>query len=216
MIGSPYSYYWANAKLRRLGAAIIPYGFSPFSAIMQELALPMAQNIDLNLLKPPTITPNHEPFVSTVTFTLANISGISGAQIRYTTNGNAPTTSSTLYSTPFTVTGVLTVTVKAILCDSTGHVSGIATRTVVADTAVAPTISPDGGAFETSVEVTLSSTTPGAVIKYTTDGSAPSGGTTYTTPITLTESCTLKTQTFATGYSSSAVVSADFTISSGE
>lgn len=176
----------------------------------------MAQNIDLNLLKPPTITPNHEPFVSTVTFTLANTSGISGAQIRYTTNGTTPTPSSTLYSTPFTITGVLTATVKAILCDSTGHTSVAATRTVVAATATAPTISPDGGAFVTSVEVTLSSTTPGAVIKYTTNGGDPSSGTTYTTPITLTESCTLRAQTFATGYSSSAVVSADFTISSEE
>lgn len=50
-----------------------------------------------------------------------------------------------------------------------------------------PVIAPLGGAYVTSVEVSLRCATSGATIYYTTDGSIPSptNGTEYTAPFTL-------------------------------
>jgi len=50
-----------------------------------------------------------------------------------------------------------------------------------------PTLSPNSGAYVTSVEVTILCATAGAAIYYTTDGSIPTEASTqYTVPFTLT------------------------------
>jgi hypothetical protein len=60
-----------------------------------------------------------------------------------------------------------------------------------------PSFSPDGGTFTGRVEVTLSSTTPGAEIRYTTDHSEPTDTSSlYEGPITLTDTTTLKAKAF--------------------
>jgi hypothetical protein len=57
----------------------------------------------------------------------------------------------------------------------------------------APVISPNGGVFTNSVNVTMSTSTPGAQIHYTIDGSAPtSDSPIYTTPIVLTNSANVR------------------------
>ena len=51
-----------------------------------------------------------------------------------------------------------------------------------------PVITPNGGSFTTSVEVTINCDTPNANIFYTTDGSTPSEGSArYSSPFTLNE-----------------------------
>src|SRR5204863_8877423 len=63
-----------------------------------------------------------------------------------------------------------------------------------------PVFNPNGGAFDTSVTVTITDSTPGATIYYTTDGSAPTpAGTVYTGPITLPATTTLKALAVAPG-----------------
>ena len=79
--------------------------------------------------------------------------------------------------------------------------------------ASAPTISPAGGTYTLSAEVTLSSATLGATIRYTLDGSAPtSASPAYTGPFTLEHSATLNAKAFASGYGDSPVASASFVI----
>ncbi|MEK7217340.1 MAG: chitobiase/beta-hexosaminidase C-terminal domain-containing protein, partial [Chloroflexota bacterium] len=75
-----------------------------------------------------------------------------------------------------------------------------------------PTISPNGGPFATSVEVTLATTTSGAELRYTLDGTDPTTSSTlYTGAFTLTVTTTLKAQGFKSGLSPSAITQATFT-----
>lgn len=78
--------------------------------------------------------------------------------------------------------------------------------------AAAPTISPNGGVFLGTQEVALASTTSGADIRYTTNGSTPTETSAlYTGPFTLSGSATVKARAFANGYEASNVTSASFT-----
>jgi hypothetical protein len=84
----------------------------------------------------------------------------------------------------------------------------------ITNRAAPPTIAPAGGAFTGSVAVTLATTTPGAEIRYTTDGTTPAAGSTlYTSPFTLTATATVTAVAFKTGMIESAVASAGFVIS---
>jgi hypothetical protein len=84
----------------------------------------------------------------------------------------------------------------------------------------APLITPNGGKFSQPVSVTLATTTVGAVIRYTVDGSEPTTASTkYTEPFTVSVSSLVKAKAFANGLAESATTSAAFTlngISSGQ
>jgi hypothetical protein len=74
-----------------------------------------------------------------------------------------------------------------------------------------PTFSLGTGIFTTLFTVSISDSTPGAVIYYTTDGSAPTTGSfVYSAPISVSTSETL--QAIATGYATSPIASAPYTI----
>jgi hypothetical protein len=78
--------------------------------------------------------------------------------------------------------------------------------------AVAPVITPNGGAFPASQNVTLSTTTASASIYYTLDGTVPTPASTlYTGPITITTDTTVNAIASAAGYVQSGVSSATFT-----
>jgi len=76
-----------------------------------------------------------------------------------------------------------------------------------------PTISPNGGTFAHSVQVTLSDVAVGATIRYTTNGSTPGKKSpVYSGPLTLTSNATVNAIATASGASNSSVASATFTI----
>jgi hypothetical protein len=81
----------------------------------------------------------------------------------------------------------------------------------------APNFSPAGGTYPTAQSVTISSSTGGAFIRYTTDGSTPSetAGTLYSGPVSISATSTLQALAFASGFTDSAVSSATYTISTG-
>jgi len=81
----------------------------------------------------------------------------------------------------------------------------------------APTFSPTPGAYATAQSVTISTTTAGATIRYTTDGSTPSEtvGTVYSGPISVTTTTTIKAIAYMTGLTTSSVSTAVYTISGG-
>ena len=79
-------------------------------------------------------------------------------------------------------------------------------------TCAAPVADPDGGTFNTSTSVTLSSATAGADIYYTVNGSTPSAASTkYTSAIPLSETTTIKAIAIKDGYYDSTVMSKTFT-----
>ena len=76
-----------------------------------------------------------------------------------------------------------------------------------------PRVSPDGGPFIFSVQVTLSTMTKDATIYYTTDGNTPTRSSTqYTGPFTLRRACTVKAFAVRDGLGDSAVTSAAFSL----
>ena len=79
--------------------------------------------------------------------------------------------------------------------------------------AAAPVITPAGGTFGASQNVTLSTTTASATIYYTLDGTEPTpASTVYTGPITISTDTTVRALASATGYIQSAVSGASFTV----
>lgn len=84
-------------------------------------------------------------------------------------------------------------------------------------TVVTPTFSPGGGTYASAQSVTISTTTSGASIRYTTDGTTPTSttGTLYTGPVSVSATTTLKAIAYASGMTDSAVASATYTISTG-
>jgi hypothetical protein len=112
---------------------------------------------------------------------------------------------------------VLTVTGKN--SSSTGYIltadSVILTAAAQSQVA-APSFSPGAGTYSSAQSVTISTTTSGASIRYTTDGSTPSAttGTLYAGPVSIGSTTTLKAIAYESGFTNSNVTSGTYTISS--
>ncbi len=79
--------------------------------------------------------------------------------------------------------------------------------------AATPVFSVAGGTYSSAQTVTITDATPGATIFYTTDGTTPTASSpVYTGPITVSSSETLEAIATATGYKTSAVATAAYTI----
>lgn len=163
----------------------------------------------------PTLDPDGGAFNDYVDVVIATATP--GASIRYTTDGSAPDASTgSVYSGPVRLT--TTTTLKAIAYKAGMADSAVASATFtrnVPGTVAMPAFTPPGGDFIGSVDVTISTATAGAAIRYTTDGAAPtpSVGTVYTgQPVHLTATTTLKAIAYKDGMVDSPVVSATFTL----
>jgi formylglycine-generating enzyme required for sulfatase activity/predicted GH43/DUF377 family glycosyl hydrolase len=141
------------------------------------------------------------------------------ATIYCTTDGTPPTTGSTKYTGAISVSGNGTSeTIKAIAL-APGHIpSGIASATyTINNSATAmPTFSPIAGTYAADQNVTLSCSTNGAIMYYTTDSSTPTTSSTkYTGTISVAGNGTVETIkaiAAAAGYATSGVASATYTI----
>src|SRR3984885_12591441 len=160
----------------------------------------------------PAFSPAGGTFTTAQSVTLSD--GTPGAVIYYTIDGSAPTTSSTVYSTPINVDSG-SVTIKAI-AQATGFSAssvGSATYNIQPTATATPTFSPGTGTYSSTQSVTISDATSGAVIYYTTDGSTPTtSSAVYSSAITVSTSSTLKALAAAPGFAQSAVASSAYVI----
>ena len=132
-------------------------------------------------------------FNTNQTVTLTATDNDPNLKIYYTLNGTAPTTSSTLYTGPLTISKEGTTTLEFIAVDTAGNISNTVTRTYAIDTTV-PTASanPIGGLYNTTENVSLSMSEAGNIY-YTTDGSTPTNTSTlYSGPIMVSKNTTLR------------------------
>jgi len=165
----------------------------------------------------PVITPSSGVYTEAKTVTIND--GTAGATIRYTTDGSTPTaTNGTVYTEPFTLSA--TKTVKAIaykvgIADSDIVTALFTINILPTNMVAAPTFTPAPGTYSSAQTVTLSSTTNGATIKYTTNGNTPdSSSSTYTGPITVSSTITIKAYAFKAEMTDSTLVEGLYTISS--
>ncbi len=156
----------------------------------------------------PAFSPASGTYYTPQTVTITDAS--SGVTIYYTTNNTFPTTSSASCTSPCTVAVPATQTLRAM---ATGGGLAQSSTAVGAYTiaANAPTFSPAGGTYLTAQTVTISDTTSGVTIYYTTNNTFPTTSSpSCTSPCTLSVATTETVRAIAAGggfsQSSTAVV----------
>lgn len=173
-------------------------------------------NIAPSVVATPTFSPGGGTYSSTQTVTISCIT--SGASIRYTTDGSTPTSSfGTVYSGAISVGSTATIKAIAYKTGMTDSEVTTATYTInIAQKVATPTINPAAGTYSSPQSVTITCATPGATIRYTTDGSNPTTSSTLYSGSSLyvQTSITLKARAFSSGMTDSDVASAAYTINS--
>lgn len=136
----------------------------------------------------------------------------SSAAIYYTTDGSTPTTNSPKYSAPLTLSQ--TTTLQFFAVDTSGRKSVVQAQTyTINNPGPVITASPAGSTFGGPVTVSLTSSETNTTIYYTTDGSTPTTSSpTYSSPIRLTQTATLKYFGVDSSNLGSAVQSQTYTI----
>jgi hypothetical protein len=155
--------------------------------------------------------------ISPVTYGVAPItlsaSSTSGLAVTFSVvSGPGTVSGSTL-----TITGVGTVVVAANQAGNTNYASATqVTQSIVVNVigaAATPIFSPVADTYTAAQTVSISDTTPGATIYYTTNGTTPTtSSTVYNGAISISSTETLEAIATATGYSTSAVATAAYTI----
>lgn len=119
------------------------------------------------------------------------------------------------YSKPIVMEGDRKVYGRLFLSD---YGTGISYGAIASSSQVAtPTFNPAAGTYPSAQTVTISTTTSGATIRYTTNGTAPTptSGTVYSSPVAISATTTLKAIAYKSGSTDSTVASAIYTIGAG-
>ena len=163
------------------------------------------------VLPAPSFSPAAGTYTTAQSVTISDATA--GTTIYYTTNGTAPTTSSTKYTGAITVSASESIEAIAVETGYTNSAAATATYTII-PVLPAPTFSPAAGTYATTQSVTISDATAGTTIYYTTNGTAPTTSSTkYTGTITISASESIEAIAVETGYTNSAVATAAYTIS---
>ncbi|MGA9242069.1 MAG: chitobiase/beta-hexosaminidase C-terminal domain-containing protein [Silvibacterium sp.] len=138
-----------------------------------------------------------------------------GAAIYFTTDGTVPTGSSTAYTGPIKVSSTETLMAAAIAPGYISSTVATAAYTISPPPATAaPVFSPAAGSYNSLQMVSITDTTAGAAIYFTTNGTVPTASSTaYAGPIKVSSTETLMAVAIAPGYALSTVATSAYTIS---
>jgi hypothetical protein len=166
--------------------------------------------MSLPLAATPAFTPAAGTYTGTQSIAIA--SATPNAAIYYTTNGATPTAGSTLYYGPITVSATESLKAVAIAYDYRPSTTASAVYTILPPAAT-PVFSPGPGTYIRGQKITLTDSTNGAAIDYTTNGTTPTTASSrYTAPIALTANTTVSALAVAPGYGHSPIATAAYTI----
>lgn len=208
--GNIYSSPITVDKTSILSAVAVKEGFLDSGVVIAVYNIdPIAQ------VSVPVLTPDGGVYDSTQTVTIS--SATEGASIRYTLDGSVPSQANgLLYRAPFLIDKSITIKAIAIKpgMQDSRTASAVFTISAPQRSVSASVFIPDGGSFDSTVSVVLASSTVGAFIRYTLDGSEPSetAGNIYTSPIMIGSSATVRAVAFKSGLKTSSVASASYTI----
>jgi len=167
----------------------------------------------------PIITPASNVYVGSQLVSMST--NTPGATIFYTLGGTSPTVGNGLtrtYTEPFWITTEGERTIKAITVLN-GVISNITTNFYILNNTsltATPEFSPGAGNYVGATPVSISSSTPGAVIYWTSNGQTPTIGNPstaiYTGPINVTSNTQLKAMAVAPGFPQSVIGVANYNI----
>ncbi len=189
-------------------------GFNPATAISLPPFSMTVITTAANTVQAPIFSVPAGTYAAAQTVTITD--GTSGASVYYTTDGSTPTSSSTLYTGPVTVSSSETLQAVATASGLTASSVTNAAYVIGLSTAATPTFSVAAGTYAAAQTVSIVDATTGATIYYTTNGGTPTTSSTkYTGAITVSASETIEAIAVAANYNNSAVASATYAISAG-
>lgn len=156
----------------------------------------------------PTLTPGDGAYSDAQDVTVSSVTP--GANWNYTLDGAMPTAVDPLLGPSGTVSigETATLTVKGRRPGWLDSVVASATYFITPDAVATPSFDPFPGSYTEAQTVSIVSATPGAAIRYTTDGSEPGPASSlYVAPVTLDATVTLNARAFAEGLVASATAS---------
>ncbi|MDD4276754.1 MAG: chitobiase/beta-hexosaminidase C-terminal domain-containing protein [Candidatus Cloacimonetes bacterium] len=160
----------------------------------------------------PTFNPPGGSYASAQSVSI--ICATDGATIRYTTDGNDPTPSSAIFSSPIVISSNATIKAIAYMEGWTPSPISSASYAITLNQSVAiPTFNPPGGSYANPQSVSITCATAGATIHYSTDGNDPTpSSAVYSRPISVSSSSTIKAIGYKLGWNPSPVSSANYAI----
>lgn len=148
------------------------------------------------------ITPTAGVYTESQSVTITTSSP--GVSIRYTTDGSDPTETSPLYTVPLTVNTQTTVKARGFRPNWQASAIAASTFTFNYGTVATPSITPLSSTYLSSVTVTIEAE-PGATIRYTLDGTAPTEASLlYSAPFSTSAATVVNAKAFRVDYTPSA------------
>jgi alpha-tubulin suppressor-like RCC1 family protein len=159
----------------------------------------------------PTIAPVTGGYTGSVAVTVTNPNASSS--VTYTLDGSHPTGSSPSYAAPVTLTSSATFKAVAHKTGWTSSDTTYASYWINEGGVAGPQFTPAAGPYPGPQLVRLTTTTPLAAIRYTTDGSDPTEmSPLYQFPFLVSLTTTVKARAFKVGLTASAVTSATYSL----
>ncbi|HEX7122900.1 MAG TPA: chitobiase/beta-hexosaminidase C-terminal domain-containing protein [Gemmatimonadaceae bacterium] len=162
-------------------------------------------------LPAPSFSPASGTYAGSMPVSL--VCAVAGVEIRYSTDGTDPTASSAPYTAPLAIDASTTIKARAFRAGWSD--SPVSTGAFVLK-ASPPSLTPGTGTYGTGTPVSIETATPGAVVRYTLDGTDPTEtSTVYSAPLSLTTTGTIKARAYRAGWTSSDSAAATYWVTEG-